>query len=107
MCYTGLVAKEDGNRFLVGIPLAAAFLILVALFALGRLLSFWSRVGLAGFCLLLVATALFMALGIFLRRPSRNPRLRAGAAVLLILGGVAILLMTPFAALALSALAAG
>jgi len=107
MCYIGLVAKEVGNRLFVGVPLAAAFLVLLALFAVGRFLSFWTRVGMASLSLLMLATAFLMAIWTTLRLRSKNPRLSAGIAFILILGGVAILIMSPFAALALSALAAG
>lgn len=74
----------------------------LGLFTAGHRLSDGLRLGLAALGLLTLAGSMFMAVGTLLRRPRKDPRLRVGGALILALGGVAILMMTPFGAMALA-----
>jgi hypothetical protein len=85
--------------------LPAAFIV-VALLTLGAMVVFGRALGFGLSLLLgllppiLIASALFLTIR---ELPRDRPRLRVAAMVLLIVGGIAILWMTPFGALYLAA----
>jgi len=87
----------------MGLPAA---LIVVALLTVGTMVVFGRALGF-GLCLclglvppVLLASALFLTIR---ELPRDRPRLRIAAMVLLLVGGVAILWMTPFGALYVAA----